>query len=175
MEFTPGDGSRPTLVDRSFQLAYIVAYRLMRVYWGVRKPDTHGALVALWNRGEILLVRNSYVGYYSLPGGYVRRTETSREAALRELTEEVGITARPEALELVYDESSLWEGKRDHVEIFSLELDERPTVRIDHREVIDAQWFSPERALRLTLFPPLRKVIEQRAKANAGVAAAAPS
>jgi 8-oxo-dGTP diphosphatase len=156
----------PSLVDRGFQLAYKCAYQLMRCYWAVRKPNTHGALVALWNGGNVLLVRNSYVSYYSLPGGYVRRHEQGREAAIRELREEVGIHARPEQLVPAFDDTRSWEGKRDHVEIFELDLDQRPTVNIDRREVIDAGWFSPERALELNLFPPLRLVIQRRATAT---------
>src|SRR5918911_1416646 len=78
-------------IDRSFQLAYKLAYRMMRFYWGVRRPATHGALVTLWNQGELLLIQNSYVGYRSLPGGYVGRYETAREAAVRELREEIGV------------------------------------------------------------------------------------
>ena len=158
---------RPTLVDRGFQLAYVCAYRAMRAYWKVRRPTTHGTLVTLWNRGEVLLVRNSYVPYYSLPGGYVNRSETARDAAVRELTEEVGITAKAGDLELVLDRTHDWEGKRDHVQIFSLELPSRPTVAVDHREVVDAAWWSPERALALDLFPPLREVLEARSKTGA--------
>ena len=74
----PEDGSagaagRASPLDRSFQVAYKVAYRMMRLYWGVRRPATHGALVTLWNEGELLLIQNSYVNYRSLPGGYVGR------------------------------------------------------------------------------------------------------
>lgn len=162
MAVSTGDSARPTLVDRSYQLAYKAAYRLMCVYWRVRRPTTHGALVALWNEGEILLVRNSYVRYHTLPGGYVARAESSRQAAVRELMEEVGITARPEELTPLYDEQRDWEGKRDRVEIFTLEREQRPVVRIDHREVVQASWFSPERALALDLFPPLRPMIAAR-------------
>src|SRR5687768_16594710 len=115
---------RPTLVDLSFQSAYKVAYRLMRVYWALRRPSTHGALVTLWNGGELLLVQNSYVPYRSLPGGYVARNETGQQAAVRELREEIGITATTEQLSKVFDEVKDWEGKRDHVEIFALELAE---------------------------------------------------
>jgi len=152
----------PTLVDRAYQLAYVCAYRVMRTYWRVRKPTTHGALVVLWHEGELLLVRNSYVRYYSLPGGYLRRGETSRQAAIRELAEEVGISARPDELALALDSAHVWEGKRDHVELFELELAERPQVRVDQREVIEARWVSPVEALGLDLFPPLRRVIEKR-------------
>ncbi|HEX2675448.1 MAG TPA: hypothetical protein VHM19_02380, partial [Polyangiales bacterium] len=67
------DDARPNLVDLCFQVAYRVAYRMMRTYWSVRKPSTHGALVSLWHEGQILLVQNSYVPYRSLPGGYVAR------------------------------------------------------------------------------------------------------
>ncbi|HEY8946920.1 MAG TPA: NUDIX hydrolase, partial [Polyangiaceae bacterium] len=142
-----GSRDRPTWLDRSFQLAYVAAYRMMRVYWAVRKPNTHGALVLLWHEGEVLLVRNSYVRYHSLPGGYVRKHETSRQAALRELAEEIGVIARAEQLEPLLDEKNDWEGKRDHVEIFALEVSERPVVRVDRREVVEASWHSPEAAL----------------------------
>ena len=154
--------SRPSVVDRAFQLAYVCAYRAMRAYWKVRRPTMRGALVAMWNGGEILLVRNSYLPYYSLPGGYVRRDETPVEAAVRELAEEVGVVARPGDLELVVDETNDWEGKRDHVHIFALDVATRPTVAVDHREVVDASWWSPERALELNLFPPIGRAIARR-------------
>lgn len=149
-----------SVVDRSFQLGYKLAYRMMRVYWGVRRPATHGALVTLWNQGELLLIQNSYVRYRSLPGGYVGRYETGAEAAVRELREEIGVVARIEQLEKVYDEVKDWEGKRDHVEVFKLELPARPVVRIDHREVVSAGWYTPARALELDLFPPIRLILE---------------
>jgi ADP-ribose pyrophosphatase YjhB (NUDIX family) len=156
--------SGPTLVDRGFQLAYVCAYRVMRLYWTVRHPTTQGSLVALWNGGELLLVRNSYLDYYSLPGGYLRKDETAREAARRELSEEVGVSVRPEELQLVLDETNEWVGKRDHVCIFAVELSARPAVAVDHREVVDAGWWLPDRALSLNLFPPVRRVIERRLK-----------
>jgi 8-oxo-dGTP diphosphatase len=152
----------PTAIDQAFQLAYRAAYRLMRVYWFVFRPSSHGALVTLWHEGELLLVRNSYVRYHSLPGGYVRRGETGREAAVRELAEEVGVRASADSLVPVYDQTNEWEGRRDWVEIFSLDVTERPRIRVDHREVIQAIWVSAEQALSLDLFPPARAVVQQR-------------
>jgi len=149
-----------TLVDRMYQLAYTCAYRTLRTYWRIRRPMTHGALVAIWSRGQVLLVRNSYVPYYSAPGGYVRRGESGREAAMRELEEEVGVRVRPEQLELALEETLPWEGKRDHVQIFNLVMDERPTIRIDRREVIAASWFERGAVRDLDVFPPLKRVIE---------------
>jgi len=156
-------GAKPTLVDHAFRVAYACAYRGMRVYWKLAHPETQGALVTLWNRGEVLLVRNSYVPYYGLPGGYVRRGEAPVDAAIRELTEEIGVSARADDLALVFDRTQPWEGKRDHVRIFSLDVTTRPEVRVDNREVIEASWWLPERALGLDLFPPLRTILEERA------------
>ncbi len=154
--------AKPTLVDHAFRLAYTFAYQGMRVYWRLAHPATQGALVTLWNRGEVLLVRNSYVPYYSLPGGYIRRGEAPVDAAIRELTEEIGVSAKADDLALVFDRTQPWEGKLDHVRIFSLDVPTRPEVRVDNREVIEASWWLPERALGLNLFPPLRTLLEER-------------
>ena len=151
-----------TTVDRGFQLAYACAYRMMRTYWWLRHPTTHGALVALWHQGEVLLIRNSYVPYHCLPGGYVRRGETGAQAALRELAEEVGVSAAAGDLTLAREERHEWEGKDDHVVIFALDLPTRPHVEVDHREVVSASWWTRERALTLDLFPPVRHMLERR-------------
>ncbi len=158
--------SEPSLIDRGFQLAYVCAYRMMRTYWKVRHPTTHGALVVLASEGEVLLVRNSYVPYYCLPGGYIHGGETARQAVLRELTEEVGIEVEPDRLSLELERTHEWEGKRDHVQIFALDLAVRPSIAVDHREVVEASWWAPERALALDLFPPLRSVLEKRVSAT---------
>ena len=150
------------MIDLFFRLAYRGAYQLMRVYWAVVHPKAHGALVAVWHEGKILLVQNSYVAYRSLPGGYVHSHETGRDAALRELREETGIYATSADLKPVIDEHHEWEGKHEHVEIFDLDVTERPRIDVDNREVIQAGFFSPLEALRLQLFPPVRRVIERR-------------
>jgi 8-oxo-dGTP diphosphatase len=59
-------------------------------------PPRVGVSVALWQDGALLLVRRArgpYAGQWSLPGGRVEFGERLREAALRELIEETGISA----------------------------------------------------------------------------------
>jgi 8-oxo-dGTP diphosphatase len=160
------------VIDLLFRIAYRNAYRLMRIYWLVRRPDVHGALVAIWHEGKILLVQNSYVPYRSLPGGYVHARETARDAVLRELREETGMSASASELKPVIDEHHEWEGKREHIEIFDLDVTERPRIEVDNREVVEARFFSPEEALKLPLFPPIRRVIERRLRTPARVAPA---
>lgn len=151
------------MIDACFRLAYRVAYQGARVYWRLLRPKNHGALVAMWHDGKVLLVQNSYLNYMSLPGGYVRASESAEEAAVRELREEVGLTVEKERLTLALDHEHMWEGRQDHVVIFELSVEEPPSIQIDNREVVRAEWLTPEEALSRNLFPPLRTVVERRA------------
>lgn len=139
------------------------AYKVLRTYWHFRRPTTHGALVALWCQGEVLLVRHSYVPYYSAPGGYLRAGEAPSQAAQRELMEELSLSLEPSHLSLTLETTHLWEGKNDHVVIFSAELSERPHLRLDYREVVEAFWFRPEQVRDLDVFPPLKEAIARQA------------
>jgi len=154
-----GDKARPNLIDLGFQLAYVCAYQLMRTYWRLRRPTTHGALVAIFCQGQVLLVRNSYVPYYSAPGGYLQKGESARSAARRELLEEVGVDVSEDKLKQALEVTHSWEGKQDHVVIFTLEVDRRPGVQVDHREVVEAFWFTPEQVAQNNVFPPLKQAI----------------
>ncbi len=150
------------VLDPMFRIAYRVAYQLMRAYWHAVHPETHGALVAIWCGGKILLVRNSYVRYFSLPGGYVRSRESGRSAAARELEEEIELVVDETELIPVLDKVWNWEGKRDHVELFQLELSVEPVVSVDNREVVAARFYEAEEALELDLFPAIREHILAR-------------
>ncbi len=143
------------IIDHFFQLGYFIAYRIVKLYWGIRKPKTYGALITIWHRGEILLVKNSYLNYFSLPGGYVRREEKALDAAVRELREEVGLNIKPEDLLLVLQTEHDWENRHDNVTIFALEVTEKPQLVIDNREVISAEFYPPAQALAMNLFPPI--------------------
>jgi 8-oxo-dGTP pyrophosphatase MutT (NUDIX family) len=83
-------------------IARLRLYRLAALaYEGWRRlarPHTHGALVAIWHGPELLLVESSFRRSWSLPGGGIGKGETARQAAVRELAEEVGLRARAEQL-----------------------------------------------------------------------------
>ena len=56
--------------------------------------------------GKILLLLRANTGFedgnYGLPAGHLDGGETAREGAAREMREEIGITVRPEDLEVVH-------------------------------------------------------------------------
>ena len=86
------------LIDRAFQLAYYVAYRLHLAWNFLFRPQCHGVWVAVWSQGQLLLIKNAYRSSITLPGGSIDGVEQPVQAALRELREEVGIEAKPHEL-----------------------------------------------------------------------------
>src|SRR6185437_12312002 len=136
-------GSLDRVIDRAWQLAYAIAYRLLRAWWFVRRPAHRGALVALWHGGEILLLRSSYRNGWSLPGGGIAHGESARDAAIRELREEVGLAVDPAALREAQAVELAWEHRSDHTTIFEIEMTEPPALRLDHREIVAAGFHRP--------------------------------
>ena len=150
------------MIDASFRVAYRVAHALLRGYWYLARPQTRGALVALWHRGEILLVRSSYRADFTLPGGYVEPGEQPIDAAARELLEETGIDAGPPALRHAYHGVHLYEYRHDEIDIFEIEVDERPNIRVDGREVIWADFRTPTDARAMRIVPHLQDYLAGR-------------
>lgn len=92
----------------------------------------------------LLLVRSSYRAEWHLPGGGIRRGETPEAAARRELAEETGLNAS--VLLSIGTAYGVWDGRRDRVHFFDLQLGELPTLKLDNREIIAAR-FVPMREL----------------------------
>ncbi len=150
------------MLDASIRLGYRAAHRVRRAYWFVRRPRTHGALVAIWFEGKVLLVRSSYRAQRSLPGGYVRRNEHPRDAAARELREELGIRVPAGSLEHAYGGVHPFENRDDHVDIFELQMDTSPSIRVDGREVVWAGLCTVREALAMDLVPHVVDYLKDR-------------
>lgn len=153
----------PTPIDYAFRVAYKVAHRLLRMYWTVRRPRKGGTLMAIWHAGQILIVKNTYRKEHSLPGGYPRQGETPSQTGARELEEECGIHVHPDQVHAVYRGEHLFEGRHDDVTIVEVDLQSRPTIRIDYREIAYARLAPPEEVLGLLIVPHLREYLKQRA------------
>jgi len=141
-------------------IARLHLYRLAALaYEGWRRlvrPHTHGALVAIWHGPELLLVESSYRRSWSLPGGGIGKGETARQAAVRELVEEVGLRVRAEQLLEPWEICERGPGGLNTVTIFSLPLRTRPELEVDGLEIVAGHWLSREQALARELPGHLR-------------------
>jgi 8-oxo-dGTP pyrophosphatase MutT (NUDIX family) len=88
-------------------------HKLLALGWFVRRPRTFGAhAVALTPEGSIVLVKLWYAPHWRLPGGGRAVDEPATNAALRELQEEIGMTAHS-SVEVAGDFEELTDYKRD--------------------------------------------------------------
>ncbi len=150
------------MLEPAMRTAYRCAHLMLRSYWFVRRPRTNGALAALWLDGKILLVKNSYRRQHSLPGGYVRPGEDPRQAASREVHEEIRIHVPPEKFDLAYHGTRPFEFRSDTLDIYEAELDAEPDLRIDQVEVVWAGFKTPDEARAMNIVPHLREYLEGR-------------
>jgi 8-oxo-dGTP diphosphatase len=144
------------------RIAYQAAYLAARTWWFLRRPHTTGSLVALWYERRLLLVRTSYRRIYSLPGGGLKRGETSLAAAERELFEELRIAIPRSALHVGWHGTVRFEHRQDTLTIWEAVLDGPPAIRVDGREVVWAGWKTPDEARALPLLPHIQHYLENR-------------
>lgn len=156
----------PAGADRGRVRALRAAYRFA---WAARAglrllpfPPLDGAMAAVWCDGHILLVRNSYNRYHTLPGGRRQARESYARAAARELAEETGVEVAERHLRMAGREILRYGLRRDIVEVHEIELDARPPLVIDPVEIAEALWATPEEAARMALFGPARRYLESR-------------
>jgi 8-oxo-dGTP pyrophosphatase MutT (NUDIX family) len=154
---------------RRLQLLQLAAwgYELYRL---IRRPHTHGALVAIWNNNQVLMVQTSYRKGYGLPGGGLQPGESAREAAVRELNEELGLAIESSWLQEPWTITEQQRGGRNTVTFFSLPWEHvtcAPNtetglidLQIDQLEIIATAWMSRDEALKQQLPGHLRQYLE---------------
>ena len=142
-------------------------YELYRL---IRRPHTHGALVAIWHNNKLLLVQTSYRKGYGLPGGGLQPGEGAHEAAVRELKEELGLAIEGAWLQAPWTITEQQRGGCNTVTIFALPWEQvacapetrttHPALIIDQLEIILTAWMSPDEALKQHLPGHLRQYLE---------------
>ena len=148
-------------LDTLHRVAYRMAYPVWRFYLRQFEICTQGAQVALWTNNQVLLIRNSYRQTYTFPGGYIRNDEHTATAASRELYEETGISVTAGQLKLSFA-CSYTNGKHQgHDDIYECQLADKPALRIDNREVVDARFMTADTALALPLESHVARYLEK--------------
>ena len=112
---------------------------MLQVFWFVARPTKHGVKCVVTDHDRVLLVRHTYGSRaWDLPGGSIKRRESPRSAARREMTEELGLDGAD------WSDIGELQGRVDHrrdtIHCFRVELSE-PTLRIDQVELAAAGWF----------------------------------
>ena len=80
--------------DGLLRIALTAAHKLLKAAWFVQRPRTLGAhALALTPERKVILVKLRYATGWRIPGGGRGSDESAEEAALRELREEIGMTA----------------------------------------------------------------------------------
>ena len=88
-------------------------HQLMKLNWLVRRPRTFGAhALAFTPERKIVLIKLRYARGWRLPGGGRSENEDPRDAVLRELREEIGMTSH-ERVSRVCDLEEQTDFKRD--------------------------------------------------------------
>jgi len=140
-------------------MVFRVGFPLARIWWRLSGTRHEGALVAVYVGPALLLLRSSYRTAWNFPGGTVRAGETPEKAAQRELAEEVGIAAP--ALRPVGEVCGQWEGRRDRVHLFELQLDRMPTLRLDNREIVAARFIPVDQTCGLVVTRPVAAYLDR--------------
>ena len=145
-----------------------LGYRALILKWRLKRPTLHGAYVAVWHDGRLLLIRNSYKRGLTLPCGGLKRRESHRAAARRELAEEVGIEVPEEQLRFSCEIRARGRHADDWSKFFELECKEEPEIRIDQTEVVWAAFCPEEELSERPLIAPVRLYLARRAEHPSG-------
>jgi ADP-ribose pyrophosphatase YjhB (NUDIX family) len=143
-----------------------IIYLIYKVYLFVVRPLTFGVRVMLVRAGEVLLVRQTYMDGWFIPGGGILRGETLDQAARREVREEV--RAELKSLRLVGVYSNFEEWKSDHNVLF---YSDDFTLAGGHDQEVAEMRFFPLDSLPSGLWPGHRRRLEEylySSRANGG-------
>jgi 8-oxo-dGTP pyrophosphatase MutT (NUDIX family) len=133
-----------------------VAYAGLRTYWFVARPRIVGVKCVLMHGEDVLLVRHTYGNpAWDLPGGTVRRRELPREAARREMNEELGRRIEDwTALGELYVNTNHHD---DNLNLFQARVEDRE-LQLNLTELAEAAWF-PRDALPADLARYVRPIL----------------
>ena len=134
--------------------------KLFHLYFLLKRPMTLGVRVLVENeKGEVLLVRHTYVEGWYLPGGGVETGDTMAQTVAKELREEVGfeILGEPKLLG-IYKNSSA--SKRDHVAIYRAEDWREIEVFKPNREIAEIGFFAVDNLPKTITAGNLKRIRE---------------
>jgi ADP-ribose pyrophosphatase YjhB (NUDIX family) len=143
---------------RARRTAMRVAYAGLRTYWFVFRPRVVGVKCVVTHEDDVLLVRHTYGNRaWDLPGGTVRRRELPRDAAEREMHEELGRRfGNWISLGELFVNTNHHD---DNLHLFQARVDDRK-LDLNLTELAEAAWF-PRDALPNDLSRYVRTIVKR--------------
>ncbi|NQU73433.1 MAG: NUDIX domain-containing protein [Candidatus Omnitrophica bacterium] len=131
---------------------------------GKREFSSGGVVIKRIDTGfKILLIKDGY-GRWTWPKGNIEKGETSQDAAIREIAEEVGL----QYIKLIdkIDKTQYFYRLKGEpifktVYIYLFELKKNEKLKVLKSEIDDAKWLSPEEALKRIEYKGSRKILEK--------------
>ena len=151
-----------SFLNTTVRVFYKLAYKLILFAWFFYRPTVRGVYIAVWYDKKILIIKNSYKKQFTIPCGRIKRGENLTEAAVRELSEEVGIKVYESDLKFIGQYKFNYKYVSEIGNFFELETSNLPNISVDNREVVWAQFTAPDQALLLELNPLVRSYIDLR-------------
>ena len=151
-----------SFLNTTARVFYKLAYKFILFVWFFYRPTVRGVYIAVWYDKKILIIKNSYKKQFTIPCGRIKRGENLTEAAVRELSEEVGIKVYESDLKFVGQYKFNYKYVSEIGNFFELEISNLPNISVDNREVVWAQFTASDQALLLELNPLVRSYIDLR-------------
>ncbi|MFC5182838.1 NUDIX domain-containing protein [Actinomadura harenae] len=124
-------------------------------------PRAAAGVLFFDQEGDVLLVVPSYKDYRDIPGGYIERGETPREAAVREVREELGIA--PPIGRLLVTDWAPHQNEGDKVLFVfdggTLTPEQLGAVRLDPAEVVAYEFHDVAQVHELTIARLARRIV----------------
>jgi 8-oxo-dGTP diphosphatase len=100
------------------------------------------SLIVVTFAGRVLMVFDRWRTQWELPGGMLARGETARQAAVRELAEETGVSATDLDFAAVVQFELQRPARREYAAVFRTALQVEPRLVVND-EVSDFRWWDP--------------------------------
>jgi 8-oxo-dGTP pyrophosphatase MutT (NUDIX family) len=112
--------------------------------------------------GSLLLVRHRKTHLWLPCGGHIESMESPKQAAIRELHEELGITPRLIHDKAYFVSTSAGEGSSLHVNFwFSFQGKKNEPLKLASEEILDAYWFGLKEVPLRNTDPQLSRFLEK--------------
>lgn len=134
-----------------------LSWPALRVYMG--RGERSRVIVVAEDR---LLLVKGFVGHglWTLPGGGIKRAETARQGAVREVWEETGLKLPPASLRTVGRGVASECGLKFSYVVFAVELPKTARLIRQKRELTDAAWLPlSTMARRADISPATRRIL----------------